>query len=234
MTSQFCLSQKDLFEDSDSFTRDIYGIHDDVLALVETDIARAVVDLSRDISDRPPENPDGIIKSETCHGHTIYSSKEFPDEVTFQNLVKQYYDPFHKKIQDLLNGPSGIKLALDCHSMEPIGPTISPDTGKERPSICLGNNSGKSCPDEWIQKLSCCLQKSFNLDEGDIQINKPFAGGHITRKYGNNPIPWIQIEMNRNLYLTTPWFDQKNLSVAQDRLNELRSFFLEGLKLFFS
>ncbi|QPJ60583.1 MAG: N-formylglutamate amidohydrolase [Candidatus Nitronauta litoralis] len=234
VSRQVHLSPKDLFEDSDSFTREIYGIKEDVLTLVETDIARAFIDLSRDITDRPPENPDGIVKTKTCHGHSIYSSAAFPDEATLKILVQKYYDPYHKMIEDTFKGATEIQLALDCHTMEPIGPAISPDTGKERPSICLGNNFGKSCPDKWVQNLSKCFQKSFNLDEGEITINEPFAGGYITRKYGNNPLPWVQIEMNRKMYLSSPWFDKNNRSVAPDRLKDLRESFREGLELFFS
>ncbi len=232
VASHVCLSAKDLFEDSDSFTRDIYGIEDDVLTLVQADVARAFVDVSREISDRPPENPDGIIKSKTCHGHTIYSSPTFPDESIFKTLVQKYYDPYHKKIQDVLNTPGGIKLALDCHSMEPVGPTISPDQGKERPLICLGNNNGKSCPNEWMEKLVASFQDSFGLEEGEVTINSPFAGGYITRRYGNNPLPWVQIEMNRKLYLADPWFNQEKLTVDSRRLDQLRANFAKGLMSF--
>lgn len=233
VSDNVCLSAKDLFEDSDSFTREIYGIKEEVLELVETDIARAFVDLSREISDRPPENPDGIVKSKTCHGQTIYNSGSFPKGSVFDTLIGKYYDPYHKKLKEILNETSAIQLAIDCHTMEPVGPAISPDQGKERPLICLGNNFGKSCPEEWVLKLAESFQKSFGLKEGEVKINQPFAGGYLTRKYGNSPIPWVQIEMNRSLYLSKPWFDESNLSVEPERLEQLKNCFLEGLRRIF-
>jgi formiminoglutamase len=207
ISDRVCISKKDLFEDGDAFTREIYGIRDEVQAFVETDIARAFIDLNRETSDRPPHNPDGIIKSKTCHGQPIYSPELFLDEAIIESLIQKYYDPYHNKIRDLLHTEKEIQLALDCHTMEPVGPSISSDEGKERPLLCLGNNYGKSCPDD-------------------------FAGGHITRKYGNDPIPWIQIEMNRKLYLSAPWFDNKSLTVNPSRLNQLREAFKTGLNLF--
>ena len=48
-------------------------------------------------------------------------------------------------------------------------------------------------------------------NRNEISINDPFHGGHITKTYGNKPVPWIQVEMNRDLYLTEPWFDQAHV-----------------------
>ncbi len=228
-----CLSSKDLFEDSDSFTREIYGIKENVMALVETKIARAIIDLNRDVLDRPPKNPDGIIKTRTCHGKAIYRYDDFPGEPLIKKLIQGYYHVYHQKIVDLLAKQPGLQLALDCHSMEAIGPEISPDRGQERPMICLGNNHGESCPNEWAEKLAECFRESFQLGENEVTINQPFAGGFITKKYGNAPLPWIQIEMNRSLYLKQPWFNRETLSVDTARLEELRTSFLGALRKFF-
>lgn len=232
ISDRVCITKKDLFEDGDAFTREIYGIKSEVQALVETDIARAFVDLNRETSDRPPQNPDGIVKTKTCHNRPIYSPELSLDESIIESLIQKYYDPYHKKIRELLNTHTEIRLALDCHTMEPVGPSISPDEGKERPLLCLGNNYGKSCPDEWVQKLAESFQESFHLKEDEVKVNEPFAGGYITRKYGNDPVPWIQIEMNRKLYLSDPWFDNINLTVNSNRLNQLREDFKTGLNLF--
>ena len=232
VNDRVCITKKDLFEDGDAFTREIYGIKDNVLALIETDIARAFVDLNRETSDRPPKNPDGIVKSQTCHNQPIYFPDLILDDSITEALIQKYYSPYHKKISELLNSNNGIQLALDCHTMEAIGPSIAPDQGKARPLFCLGNNYGKSCPNEWVQKLAECFQEIFQLKEGEVKINEPFAGGYITRKYGNNPIPWVQIEMNRKLYLSDPWFDKKKFMVASDRLEHLQSKFVNALKNF--
>ena len=68
ISDRVCITLKDQFEDGDALTQDIYGIKNKVLAFVEGNIARAFVDLNRDINDRPPKNPDGVVKSMTCLG----------------------------------------------------------------------------------------------------------------------------------------------------------------------
>ncbi len=44
---------------------------------------------------------------------------------------------------------------------------------------------------------------------------------------------WIQMEMNRSLYLDLEWFDSKNLEIVQHCLIELKNIFEEILYLFF-
>jgi formiminoglutamase len=232
VSDRVCLTPKDLFEDSDSFSREIYGIKEDVLELVETDIARAFIDLNREISDRPPKNPDGIVKTQTCHGKPIFYPNHIPDTTLSSQLIDKFYIPYHQKIKTCLESRSEILLALDCHTMESVGPAISPDQGKHRPLICLGNVDGKSCSNEWVERLAECIRESFQLKKEDVKINQPFAGGYITQKYGNHPIPWIQVEMNRSLYLSEPWFDKNALNVNSNRLKELKTNFKRGLKSF--
>ncbi len=229
-----CITDKDQFEDSDAFTKNIYNLKNEVVAQVEGEIARAFVDLNRSTDDRPPKNPDGVVKSKTCLGRPIYhSGRELDDEST-ELLLKNYYHPFHNRIQELTNTSNEIQLMLDCHSMEAVGPEISPDPGKERPKICLGSNQGKSCSKEWVHKMANCFKTVFGLNENDITIDQPFSGGFITRTYGNKPKPCMQIEMSRILYLAPPWFDEKNLTVAPTRLNQLQQYFRKTLELFFS
>jgi formiminoglutamase len=105
-------------------------------------------------------------------------------------MLEKYYYPCHHKIQKILNDDHiSITLALDCHSMAAIAPTISPDEGEKRPMICLGNVHGKSCPSEIIEKMANCFREVFLLEDQEVSINRPFAGGYITKKYAGYPIP---------------------------------------------
>ena len=87
---------------------------------------------------------------------------------------------------------------------------------------------------EMLELLASCISESYNLDIKDISFNDPFHGGHITKTYGKNPIPWIQIEMNRSLYLDSKWFDTASLTIDESRLKELNKMFEKTLDLFFS
>lgn len=226
------LTDRDIFFDSDTLTRKLYDFRNDVAAFIEMPIARAIVDVNRAPDDRPPKNPDGVIKTITTHGTQVYKEGKFPDEALINNLLQRYYSPYHEKLDYLLEHQD-IKVALDCHSMLPHSPPMSDNPGRSRPLICLSNNGDErgmstkarapiTCPPEWIQALAETFQREF-ADEGEVVINNPFLGGFNSQfHYRRKGIPWIQIEINRKLYLAEPYFDAQKLRVNDERVQELR------------
>ena len=234
LEGHLCITNKDLFDDSDPFVIELYDLGDKVQQVIKTDIARAFIDLNRSLQDMPPKNPDGLIKSSTCYQKPIYVANKEPDDSLKTLLVELYYLPYHRSIQKSLR-ELDLQLCLDCHSMASIAPNISPDgNNKKRPLFCLSNQDGNTSSDEMINLLADCISESYAIERSDVSLNDPFHGGHITKTYGNNPVPWIQIEMNRDLYLSSPWFDAKTLSVNPDHLQKLNQCFEKSLELFFS
>jgi N-formylglutamate deformylase len=233
LKGRILLSTKDIFDDSDTFAGDIYNIEKHVLYFFKADIARAFIDLNRPPSEFPPENPDGVIKSRTCHDLFIHKKEMEPNQDLRNSLLKKYYEPYHRKIKKALKDPE-IRLGLDCHTMDIFGPVRAIDAGKRRPMICLGNLSGKSCSQEIIDQLTGCFIRAFGLDPSEVTQNRPFQGQHITRAYGNNPAPWVQVEMSKALYMKAPYFDEKTLKIDGDFLKEWNEKFEEALSLFFN
>jgi N-formylglutamate deformylase len=233
LKNRVVLQPADLFHDSDAFSREIYHPGNRASNVLAADIARAFVDLNRAPGDLPPGNPDGLIKSTTCYGKRIYKPGHEPDAKLINALIESYYLPYHRRIGEAMAGEC-YQLALDCHTMAEVAPQIAPDTGNKRPLICLGNQHGKTCRPEVLEKLAECFCRAFELDNGDVTFNEPFAGGFITRKYGNKPCPWIQVEMNRSLYLASPWFRPDTLTVNPERLEHLNEMFVRALEYFFS
>jgi gamma-glutamyltranspeptidase/glutathione hydrolase len=79
-----------------------------------------------------------------------------------------------------------------------------------------------TCPPEWIRALAESLRLAF-AGEGGVAMNDPFAGGYISRyHYERSGIPWIQIEINRKLYLNETYFDPERLRVDQRIIRKLR------------
>ncbi len=227
------LNDFEMLGESDAFTHSIYDIGDAALAGVyKSDVARALVDLNRPPDHLPPRKLDGVIKDVTTYGIKVYKEDMTPDEALIKSLLGRYYFPYHESIAEALATP-GLKLALDCHSMASAGPTLARDAGQRRPLICLGNVRGKSCRDPVLERLKECFVRSFGLKDEDVALNRPFSGGYITRHYGMNPVPWVQVEISRALYLEYPWFDQTTLEMDPSRLAELNLFFKEALLTFF-
>ncbi len=220
------LTKRDIFWDSDGFTCQIYQASDLVFAYVETDIARAALDLNRAEDDLPPKNPDGIVKQKTCLGVSLYPNDALPSKEDTAILIEKYYRPYHSSLRRLTEQAT---LALDCHSMLSEGPAIGPDPGGKRPLFCLSNRDGQTCAPELLARVRTIFAQAFDLSENDVQLNAPFKGGYITRTYGANPCPWIQVEMSRDLYLAPQWFDEKTLQIDPSRLGELNQMFRNAL-----
>ncbi len=227
------IKPKDVFSDIDAYTNEIYNIGSNAMKIISTQYARTFIDVNRNENDLPPIQPDGIVKSMTCYENPIYKKAKEPDSKLTHKLIKKYYEPYHTQIIGATKFLD-LKLALDCHSMAAVAPDISPDPGKERPLICLGNCFGKSCSMNTTVKLAECFMHAFGLREKDIKINKPFFGKYTTQRYGNKPVPWIHLELNRKLFLEEPWFDSNSLKIDKKRLLKLNYMFEMALRLFFT
>lgn len=182
----FCrLSQIEIDEDGDEGASAIYSFSSEVEAYVTTDVARAIVDVNRSDDDR---RPDGVVKTHTCWNVPVY--REPLPEAVAQELLAHHYYPYHQRLRELAS--SGVRLAVDCHTMAAEGPPIGPDPGEERPRVCLSHADG-ACPYEWIESLRDCILDNLG---GEVRINDPFKGGFITRSHANE-MPWVQLELSR-------------------------------------
>lgn len=223
-----CITPEDLFDDGDAFTADIYDVGAGVARVVKAEIARAFVDLNRAPDERPPDHPDGVVKSLTCLNRPIYLPGREPDRTLAERLLARYYAPYHAELREAETDPD-LRLALDCHSMLPLAPPISADPGRSRPLFCLGNREGETAPGELLLELAQALGRAFEVAPAEIGLNEPFRGGYITHTCGGGRLPWIQVEMNRCLYLDHPWFDRATLRVDPGRITELRERFRDAL-----
>jgi formiminoglutamase len=169
-----------------------------------------------------------VIKAATCFNRPIYVAGREPDEALARQLIERYHTPYHNQLAAAVDAGE-ISLALDCHSMLPSAPPISADPGRPRPLFCLGNRDGATAPHRVVAELASAIVRAFELGPADVSVNDPFAGGYITQRHGTGPVPWIQVEMNRSLYLDRPWFDPHRLAVDGDRLAELRDRFRDAL-----
>lgn len=233
VSDKVIINKQDLLDDGDAFTQEIYDIGTNALKIIKCDFARAFIDVNRNIDDLPPRVPDGVVKSMTCYKKPIYSPGKEPDAYIVNQLIKNYYLPYHDSIKHAISDDR-IELALDCHSMADIAPGISPDIGQKRPAVCLGNCLGQTSSDTTIARLAKCFEESFELEKNEVSINKPFTGKYTTKKYGLKPVPWIHVELNRRLFLDEPWFDRQNLKMNYQRLSELNSMFSKALEHFFT
>ena len=184
------LTSEEIATDSDAGAAEIYSLESEVEAFITTDVARSIVDLNRARNDR---RADGAIKTHTCHNVPVYRRPLSEAEV--EGLLDRYYAPYHERLAALAGSARAV-LGVDCHTMAAEGPPVGPDTGKERPWVCVSNADG-TCPQDWVESLRDCFA---GLLDGPVRINDPFSGGYITRSRPGG-LPWLQIELSRAPFL---------------------------------
>ena len=100
---------------------------------------------------------------------------------------------------------------------------------KVKPDVVLGNNFGKSSTENLISYIKNSFEK-FGLK---VEINNPYAGGFITRKYGNplTGIETVQIEINRSLYMDETRHRLNNIHYLQKIFSEIFNNFEYSFRL---
>jgi N-formylglutamate amidohydrolase len=175
---------------------------------------RAVVDLNRDPCELDPQalaDPAavprlqltlkarvglGVVPTRLA-GEPIY--REPLTAAELDQRIARAYAPYHRQLAVLLDERRqrfGMALLLDCHSM----PTLRPPLHAE-PSIdvALGDRFGRSCHPRLIETAERFLAAAGLR----VARNRPYAGGHITERYGQPGLGLhaLQLELRRGLFM---------------------------------
>ncbi len=204
LQSQFLLNPQEVLYDGDSWTNLLYNFEKRVLHTALMPIARCVIDLNRMEVDLPPNNEDGIVKTKSIMSRPVW--KRPLSLMETQSLIMHYYTPYFESLKEAVSIQKPF-LGLDCHSMLPYDPFAAEP--KKRPLICISNrgdvngehlNEPLSAPPALMLTFKKALETQFGIN--NVRINDPFKGGEIIRKMSESTnTPWIQIEVNRELYM---------------------------------
>ncbi|KPJ60878.1 MAG: hypothetical protein AMJ46_04040 [Latescibacteria bacterium DG_63] len=231
--------------DGDTWARNLYDLGDHVVAFLDTSVPRAVVDLNRAPDDLPPKNPDGVVKTVTVDGTQVWRDPTGPDSNLTRVLLDRHYAPWHEAVTEASSMP-GLVLGLDCHTMLPIGPPAHALAAEPRPLVCLSNRGDTggmpagellTAPTDLTLLLLDNLALAFqhedverDVEKPHFRLNDPFRGGHISRYHSTRgPLPWIQLELSRALYLP-PEFGPVPGAADARRLADLRDKILGALQ----
>lgn len=126
--------------------------------------------------------------------------------------INRLYKPYHSTLSDLLEEAChqfGYAVLIDFHSM----PSYHGDrSNHQKVDFVLGDRFGTSCPREMVRLIERFLSSLGYR----VALNKPYAGGYITERYGapNEGLHALQIEVNRALYM-----DEETLALRRDFRN---------------
>jgi len=205
--------------------------------------SRFVVDLNRP-RDQFGEN--GVVKLTDFQRNPLYPPNFVLEAEAREQRLRRYWDPFHAEVDRLLENPE-IKLLVDGHSMQAVGPAIGPDGGKPRPALCLmtgHDGTGNERPgargtvsSSQARALHSLLERHFATwinarSEGpqEIALNSPWSGDDTSLRYSDlqraRPVPAFGLEFNRSLYLEDP----AGATPLEDNILELNRMFQAFLK----
>ncbi|MCB1885920.1 MAG: N-formylglutamate amidohydrolase [Geminicoccaceae bacterium] len=137
----------------------------------------------------------GVIPTRVGHARIYPGSLA---EAALRRRFADAYAPYHAVLGrrlTALRAAHGQALLLDVHSM----PDQLAVAEGRRVDVALGDRFGRSCGAELTQAARRRL-----ADEGlAVALNHPYAGGHITERYGRPHLRLhaLQIEIRRGLFL---------------------------------
>ncbi|MFI4988333.1 MAG: N-formylglutamate amidohydrolase [Alphaproteobacteria bacterium] len=142
----------------------------------------------------------GLVRRYLTPGVEVHADKLSVAEVC-QRLDGIYW-PYHHALAaalDGLHGRFGFAWHIDWHSMKSVGNAMTPDAGRRRADIVIGDLDGTSCAAE----LTALLVESFGALGYRTAVNDPYKGAAIVRRYGApaEERHSVQVEINRGLYL---------------------------------
>ena len=216
-------------DDTDWFVDRLYDFAPKLgITIIKANLSRWVVDLNRNPANAPLYNDGRLITSVTpttdFFGNELYKSKDLvPDAQETAVRVATYFEPYHKKIKELLEVRKtqfGKVLLWDAHSIRHRVSTLHPTPF---PDMILGNKDGESAHPKLIDAALTALRSS----RYDIAHNAPFKGGYITRSFGvpSQNIHALQLEMNKILYM-----DDNELFYNTERANRVKTLLEHTLK----
>ena len=211
------LSIWELRSSEDAFVGDLFDSATDHKALLLQAIhSRSLVDLNRSPLELDPslisgyyhyENTPknlaglGVIPRISSLGNKIYPNKL--NHKKAMDLLDTYYFPFQNELSKLVSQTyenHGFSILFDCHSMPSSFRVRNTMQYKINDAdIVLGDLNGKSCD----PSLTHLVKELFEDYGFAVRLNQPFAGGYITKRFGNPAKNYhsLQIEINRGLYM---------------------------------
>lgn len=207
---------RDFPEDTDWFVDQIFKFANKVgITVIEAQISRYVVDLNRSVEETPlygdGRNETGVIPTHSFSGESIYIKHDTIHKDEKKNRIKSYYEPYYKKINDLIESfrkNHKNVLFIDAHSIKRMVPSIQKSPF---PDITLSDRDSSSASPLLVKALLTQLKKN----DLDVSYNIPFKGGHLTKYFGQpqKRVHAIQLEISQDLYLkdiTPPCLDISN------------------------
>ena len=139
--------------------------------------------------------------------------------------IEKYYNPYHQALQELINYKLSRFNKIYLIDLHCFGKDVAED-------IVLGNKKGKTFNKEYTLVIKNTLE-SLNFK---VRLNNPYSGGYIIRKYANNKVETLQLELSYKKYIdnrnfVNEEFPKINKKLFTETQKKLRNFFVKMIKI---
>ena len=198
------------------------------VSILQAHYSRYVIDLNRSPDNKilyPGQTGTGLCPVSSFAGEALYRDRSTPDDDEVKSRIKDYWQPYHRKLQQLLDANIrrfGFAILYDCHTIRSRVPRLFKG---QLPDLNLGTAAGDSCAADIENRLGHFLQKQ----PFDYAINGRFIGGYITRFYGKpaNNVHAIQMELTQRNYMD----EKPPYTFIPERARNLQSVLEEILQI---
>jgi N-formylglutamate deformylase len=157
----------------------------------------------------------GLIWRNLDDGEAVYARRLRPQEV--QERIERYWRPYHAAVAQAIEAAHarhGYSIHLNCHSMPAVAATFATDyPGLAHADFVVGDRDGTTADPRLTARLA-----EFLRGRGyDVEVNFPYKGVELVRRYGDpaRQRHSIQLEVNRKLYMDE---DTLELHAGSERL----------------
>ncbi len=165
--------------------------------------SRYVIDLNRPPDGQslyPAADTTELCPTTTFASEPIYADGRAPDRHEVADRLRLYWRPYHERLADelaLIRERHGIALLWEGHSIRSRVPRFFDG---RLPDFNFGTAGGATCAPELARRIVAGLDQS---NEFSTVLNGRFAGGYITRHFGDpaNHIHAIQLELSQITYM---------------------------------
>ncbi len=207
-------------DDADWFVDQLYDFAASMgITMISARYHRWLIDLNRNPESKPLYGDGrvitGLCPSTDFNGKKVYKSNCEPSPKEIESRIKQYYQPYYDKINELLGElQTDFKhvLFFDAHSIRQFVPGVHKD---KFPDLILGDVDQTSASKELIN----IVDNMFSLTSYSYAHNYPFKGGNLTRHFGNpsQNRHALQLEMSKLAYM-----DDDETKYSGERADKMR------------
>ncbi len=208
-----------IFANMDWYLPNLYSFLKDLeITTIVNNVSRYVIDPNRKITDSINTSYlDNYVYTKTTFNNPMYNTDLEDEEI--RDRITKYYAPYHQTLENLINDKLSYFNKIYLIDLHSFGKDIDAN-------IVLGNINGQTLSKELTMSIKNTLEKLDFI----VSLNNPYSGGYITKKYANNKVETLQLELSYKKYIDNRTFRNEefpriNKTLFTETQEKLKYFF---------